>query len=135
MGSSGSRIGGLLLAVALLLALTAVPVIANAAGGASGPADLKVPSSQDVAEGIAQAEKEEAEAQSARETPGAIEQREESQTAFGELSSGDAEQLLRESFTDQIESLNSDPARFLSDATSHRTAPRRTPSATPSGSR
>lgn len=110
------RIAGASAAAAVFLVVSAVPVIA-ASTAASPPGAGELPTARDVAAGIAQAAEEEAQAAAERQTPAATEEREESLTAFADLSESEAEQLLHNRFDEQIEALNDDPARFLSDAT------------------
>jgi sugar lactone lactonase YvrE len=76
-----------------------------------------VPNGADVAEGLTLVEEREELLQAELESPQAAQERSESRHAFASMSGDEAEQLLRSKFTEEIEALNSDPARFLSDAT------------------
>jgi sugar lactone lactonase YvrE len=118
----GSRWAGrgkwFVLFVLLLGAVAAAPVLADPPAdpppAPSGISDL--PDAEDVAEGVAQLKRKEAEEQAERETPAAVEERAESQQAFSDLSADAALQLFSSQFSAQLETLNSDPARFLTDA-------------------
>ncbi|MDX6634361.1 MAG: tripartite motif-containing protein 71 [Solirubrobacterales bacterium] len=61
-------------------------------------------------------EAEEAERDDWLEGPAAKHEREVSQDAYADLSPSASEDLLRGAFPEQLETLNADPARFLSDA-------------------
>jgi hypothetical protein len=61
-------------------------------------------------------EREEREHEEWLATPEAVEEREASWEAFGDLAPAQAEDLLRTVFGEQLATLNDDPARFLSDA-------------------
>jgi YD repeat-containing protein len=61
-------------------------------------------------------EREEREREEWLESPEAIQQRQASLQAYADLSAGESEELLRTVFAEQLEALNGDPARFLSDA-------------------
>jgi len=119
-----NRVGGgrvvlrLLPVVILLSASTASLAVAttpSASAEAFDPTD--VPSGADVAEGIARAEELEGVRQAELESSRAVEERDESRHAYAELSPAEAEQLLHSRFAEEIATLNSDPARFLSDVT------------------
>jgi sugar lactone lactonase YvrE len=76
----------------------------------------KLPGASDVAEGLREAEKLEAEEQQLRETSQAEQEREESQDAYTDLTAPQAATLLQEQFAEQLAMVNQDPARALSDA-------------------
>lgn len=115
----------------LLLACSSVPVLAAESSEApqTEPAGFtpptpkeeevaaaQVPNASEVSSAIGEAEREEAEREEWLASPEAKEQREESQHAFGDISAGESEELLRTVFSEQLEALNTDPSRFLSDA-------------------
>jgi tripartite motif-containing protein 71 len=75
-----------------------------------------LPDGQDIREGIEATEQAEAARQQWLRTPEAIQEREESRDAFAALTASAAQELLLSTFAEQLEMLNSDPARFLSDA-------------------
>jgi len=105
----------------LLLALSAVPVLAAdsplpAAPAPAEPPPVELPGLEDVNEGIAIAEREEAERLRWLESPEAVRLREESRYAFADLTSAESHELLLSTFAEQLEKLDTDPARFLSDA-------------------
>jgi YD repeat-containing protein len=115
----------------LLLACSAVPVLAAESGeepflepaGFTPPtskeeevAATQVPDAGQISGAIGEAEREEAEEEEWLASPEAEEQREDSKLAFGDLSATESEELLRSVFGEQLEALNSDPGRFLSDA-------------------
>lgn len=113
---SGGRIAALLAAAVLMLVGAIATPVSGATAGDVPTAKSELPDASDIAEGLVQVEEIERKAQEARETPKAIEEREASLTAFADLSVGEAEALLHSSFVEQLEALNSDPARYLSDA-------------------
>jgi sugar lactone lactonase YvrE len=76
----------------------------------------RLPDASDVEEGIELAEREEAARERELESPGAIEEREESRDAFADLGAAGAQGLLQAFFGEQLAKLNSDPARTLGDA-------------------
>ncbi len=61
-------------------------------------------------------EAEEAEREDWLSSPSAVQQREASWDRYDELSPSASEELLRDVFDEQLQTLNDDPARFLSDA-------------------
>jgi hypothetical protein len=63
---------------------------------------------------LAPIEKEEREYAEWLESPAAEQQRENSETAYADLSSGEARSLLSETFAEELEGLNGDPGRILS---------------------
>jgi tripartite motif-containing protein 71 len=84
---------------------------------ASEEVDLeKLPGPADVTAAIERAEEEEAEREEWLAGPEAEQQRQASRTAFTGLTAAEAEALLGDTFAEQLQSLNSDPARYLSDA-------------------
>jgi sugar lactone lactonase YvrE len=113
-----------LVLMVFLLAVSAVPAVADSQPAepqsttvASVATSADLPSGADVAAGISQVEKWELERQAELEGPEAVEERADSRHAYADLSTAEAEQLLHSQFAEQIEILNSDPARFLSGAT------------------
>ncbi len=111
----------LALFLVLLLAVSAVPVLADSppAEGIYQPSEselAKLPGPSDVASGISEFEKQEAAEQSKRETANAVEEREESLEAFVDISSSEARTLLLAEFAGQLAQIDQDPARMLSDA-------------------
>lgn len=117
----------MLLSLALLVfAIAAVPVLADSADVKPPPVALpqqpaaselaELPDAQDVAEGIAQIEGEEEKRQAELETPGAAQERVDSQQEFADVSIEEALQLFRSQFSEQLEELDNDPARFLTGA-------------------
>jgi YD repeat-containing protein len=74
------------------------------------------PDTGDVAAGLAVAEEEEHDQKAWLASPEAMSEREQSETAYADLSASDALSLLTTQFAEQLEILNTDPARFLSDA-------------------
>jgi sugar lactone lactonase YvrE len=79
-----------------------------------------VPDGADVAEGLTLAEEREELLRTELESSQAARKRSESRHAYTSISGDEAEQLLHSQFAEQIEILNSDPARFLSDASIER---------------
>jgi sugar lactone lactonase YvrE len=100
------------------LVLALAVVAAGSAFAAEEPASQQseLPNAADVAEGLEQVEEDEAEEQAERETPDALDEREESVDAFADISAEQAAELLHSSFAEEIATLNTDPARALSDA-------------------
>jgi Ca2+-binding RTX toxin-like protein len=99
---------------AVLLGLVlAVPVAFGAeAGNPETPAAQSAPAP--TAAELAPIEKEEREYAEWLESPVAERQREDSKTAYTDLSSGEARSLLSETFAEELEGLNGDPGRILS---------------------
>lgn len=135
MGSSEDaapvRLRWTVLFVLLLLALSAVPVLAAEpvpVGSTPESSDFKPPTQKeeefealapggdDIAKALAAYEQEERERQEWLRTPEAVKQREESRLGFASLTPPESEELLRAAFPRQLEALNSDPSRFLTDA-------------------
>jgi YD repeat-containing protein len=104
--------------VFLLLASSAGPVIADPSEvPAPAGTEVTLPDAQDVSQGIALAEKEEREREEELATPAAVQEREESLEAFaGSDAPSAAAALLQATFVEQLEALDDDPARFLSEA-------------------
>ena len=117
--------------VVLLLVCSAVPVFAAEQAGVPSSqeagftppsaeeaeiAAAQVPGASAVSGGIEEVEREEAERAEWLASPAAAEQREDSWFVFDDLAAGESEALLRSVFTEQLEGLNGDPSRFLSDA-------------------
>jgi hypothetical protein len=125
-GRGGIRFGWVAAFVILLLISSAVPVLADEPSEApsfSPPTDKEeeiaasqIPDAGDVGRAIAEAEQEEAEQEEWLASSEAEAQREGSWHAFGDLSASESEELLRSIFGEQLEALNADPSRFLSDA-------------------
>jgi hypothetical protein len=122
-GEMTSRRTYWIVAFALLLcAVSAAPVLADPPKGTSEEAPTEDFEQSPGDEGsvappeLGQFEREEKEQEEWLVSPEAIEQREESWLAFGDLSPEATEDLLRTTFSKQLEALNADPARFLSDA-------------------
>lgn len=110
------------LALALLLLLISVGS-AVADSQPSEPTSIStagssdVPDGADVAEGLTLVEEREELLRAELESPQAAQERSESLYAYASMSGEEAEQLLHSKFAEEIEALNGDPARFLSDAT------------------
>ncbi len=123
-GGARSRAYQATLFAALLLISSAVPVLAAEPSPelpAEAPASVEaesvqLPDAEDMREGIETAEREDAERQRWLESPEAARQREESRYAFARLSVAEAGELLLATFSAELEKLNNEPARFLSDA-------------------
>jgi sugar lactone lactonase YvrE len=75
-----------------------------------------LPTRADVAEGLAIVAEEEAQAEAELAEPASILERQESQTAFAELTPDAARELIHAEFAEVFDALNADPARLLSDA-------------------
>ncbi len=116
--------------VSLLLASTAVPVLAEDAAVQEGspreyfeappPAgpssdQIRQPTAEDISAGIAAIENEERALAEWLETPEAAAARKASRLAYTELSAAQAGQLLGDKFAEQLQTLNDDPARALSE--------------------
>ncbi len=103
----------------LLLAVSAVPVLAEEAPPPPAPTEAelaRLPDPQEIQEGIETATSQEAAREAELEGPAAAEEREESRDAFADATSSEAKDLLSALFAEQLAALNSDPARFLSEA-------------------
>lgn len=109
----------------LLLVCTAAPVLADSppeltASEAQSPAvedsGASLPSAEDIAKGIAEAERKEAERGEELESTEAVRERKASRDAYANLGATEAEQLLNAKFSEQLATLNADPARFLTEA-------------------
>ena len=131
MGSSGAavrRARWVAVFTLLLLVCSSIPAFAADALSPAESSDAtsytapseeeleRLPDAQDVQEGIEMAEAEEATRERALQTPEAITQRKESRYAFADLNATGAQELFLAVFAKQLETLNSDPARWLSDA-------------------
>jgi len=112
---------------ALLLAATAVPVLADSPGEgpASGeavlveaePVPFEPPGADDLAAALAKLESEEEARARELRGPAAVAEREASRTAFRSMdSAAEAGDLLRAVFSSELGTLELDPARVLSDA-------------------
>ena len=114
-GLLASRFRWAVVFASFLLVLTAAPVVADPS--AEGPeeslsvAEVPAPTPSEVAA----AELEEREHAKWISSPEAEHQREASQGAYASLSVGEAQSLLLETFPGQLEQLNGDPARVLSE--------------------
>lgn len=110
--STGPRRWLFFFAVLLGLVL-AVPVAFGAEdSGPETPAAESAPAPTPAE--LAPIEKEEREYAEWLESPAAEQQRENSETAYADLSSGEARSLLSETFAEELEGLNGDPGRILS---------------------
>lgn len=97
----------------LILMASAVPMVAFAdepAEEAPPAAEVPAPTAAEVAE-AQQGEREHAEWLA---SPEAARQREASRSAYSELSAGESQDLLLESFPEQLQELNADPGRVIS---------------------
>ena len=115
--ASRSSMRWLVMFTLLLLASTAVPVLADSPP--SAPEDLPagaMPDGKQVAEGLRETEVEEAAEEVQRETAHATEEREESLESFANLSPADSKALVQEEFAEQLAVIDEDPARMLADA-------------------
>ncbi len=106
----------------LLLATGSVPVLADPPASESDPAGSAEPSplpdGDDLLEATKQVEEKEEERALELESPAAVAAREESELAYKDLeSAGAVSDLLRSTFGEELEALDLDPARYLSDAT------------------
>ncbi|HEV7562834.1 MAG TPA: DUF6531 domain-containing protein, partial [Solirubrobacterales bacterium] len=95
----------------LLFFCTSVPAFALADSGEPPLAD----GAPDPTPDLAAIEREDREHTEWLSSPEAANQREVTRTAYTELSAGEAQALLVGSFPEQLEELNADPARFLSE--------------------
>src|SRR4051794_26334875 len=89
---------------------SSVPVVA-VADEASPAAEVPAPIPAEVAE----AQQEEREHAEWLASPEAARQREASRSAYSGLTSGESQELLLESFSEQLQELNADPGRVISD--------------------
>jgi streptogramin lyase len=117
----------------LLLILSAVPVFAAESsttpieGATLAPTSLGtqanwLPDAAEVAEGLAAIAREEATRKHELASAEAVREREESRDAFVNMDAAGARELLQVVFEEQLEKLNTDPARSLSGAEIVRTA-------------
>ena len=105
----------------LLCALSAAPVFASEDPPPESAQHFseeppKGPGPEDILAALREAEKQDGEREAALAGPAAIQEREDSRTAYTDLTPAEAEQLLSTQFSEQLEGLETDPARFLSDA-------------------
>src|SRR3954452_1615693 len=108
--SRGASLGLWLFAFAVLLVVTsAVPGLA-----ASPEEEPSLPSEEQLSEAIAEEEVAEASKDEWLASPEAANERGASEYAYTDISATEEEELLRTSFTTQLEQLESDPARQLS---------------------
>jgi YD repeat-containing protein len=84
--------------------------------GAEPVPGIQLPTDQQMAETLDGIDEKEADEQKALETPAAVKEREASRLAYGGISPAEAEALLTAKFPQVLAALNSDPARYLSDA-------------------
>jgi YD repeat-containing protein len=121
----------LVLFALLLLLAAAVPVMAAEEAAptsseiAPPPPSLQLsaaeapdflPDQREIAEGVAAAVREEARREEELESRAATQEREETREAFTDSTAAESKELLTSAFPAQLELLNTDPARFLSDA-------------------
>jgi sugar lactone lactonase YvrE len=100
----------------LLFAASSMPVFADPAGESPPPSETSVPSEgESLTEATEALEDEEQEQAEWLLSPEARLERESSQDAYTALSSGQAQDLLLEAFPGQLQELNADPARVLSE--------------------
>src|SRR3954468_66515 len=101
----------------LLCICSAAPVLADPAPPAE-ESSPSLPGSEELTSALIRSEAEARAEQERLEeewvTPQAEREREESQTAFADVSSGEAQSLLLAAFPEQIEALNADPGRVFS---------------------
>jgi sugar lactone lactonase YvrE len=127
MGNVGREVKGriALCFAALLLCIAAAPVLADSPPAqppetvvpepGAAPA-IPLPTNQEMAETLAQFKRQEIEKEERLESPAAVHEREASQEAYVSLAPSQAEQLLSTQFAEQLQTLNAEPARFLSEA-------------------
>lgn len=77
---------------------------------------MSLPDAEDIREGIEATEAEQAARERWLAGPEAIKQRQQSRHAFAELSAADSKGLFLDLFSEHLRRLNTDPARWLSDA-------------------
>jgi YD repeat-containing protein len=138
LGSAGDgarRAAAVFAFVWVFVAVSAIPVLAGDEEPAptdppAGAAVLGVPEeaalpnavpdeavlSAELAEGYAAYQAELAQRETELQSPEMIAEREGSKNAYADLSSVEAQELLKREFGDALENLNKDPVRFLSDA-------------------
>ncbi|HET7445372.1 MAG TPA: 6-bladed beta-propeller [Solirubrobacterales bacterium] len=120
MKSSRATLWRLVIATAIsAMLIGVVPVLAEspeAPPSAEFEDPVAPPDAGDVAAGLAVAEQAEHDEEVWLASPEAETEREGSQTAYTDISASDALALLTSQFAEQLEILNADPARFLSDA-------------------
>jgi tripartite motif-containing protein 71 len=116
----GNRWRLTLLFAALLLACSAAPVIADSSTQleeqAPGDPERFFDGDRVIPVDLANIEREEREREEWLASPEATEEREQSWLAYGDSSPGESEELLKTAFSSQLEMLNGDSARVLSDA-------------------
>ncbi len=127
-GSSRTRSAWAVVFACLFFAASTVPVVADSLDAPTEPGitlaepqpsllPSEYPTASDVAQGIAQLEKEDQKKAAELESSEAAEERADSETAYTDISPSEAMQLLHERFPEEIEALNGDPARFITDST------------------
>jgi sugar lactone lactonase YvrE len=115
--TSNERTGWLILFTVVLFAATSIPVLADPPGVSLAPAegDGSPPDAGSLTEATEAIEDEEEELAKWLTSPEAAQEREASQDAYAALSAGQAQDLLLEAFPQQLQELNADPARVLSE--------------------
>ena len=102
-----------LLAIAVLVNLVVVAPVALGAESDGGEAPAAQVAPAPTPAELAPIEKEEREHAEWLESPAAEQQREESETAYADLSAGEARTLVADVFDEVLEGLNGDPGRIL----------------------
>jgi YD repeat-containing protein len=116
--------------ILLLLAVSAVPVLAQSPPTEQAPLDEgylpsaseleELPTSADTAQAIAEVKEREAALRKELESPAAELEREETRYAYASLTASEAAALLTEEFADELAAIDQDPARAISDASVER---------------
>ncbi len=110
----------LFFAAALAVPGVAFPAAEEPVAEEAPPSLPPLPDESSITSALKEAHAAELKAQEQREqelaSPAAVQEREESALAYGDLSPAQAEGLLLSTFGDILEELNQDPARYLSDA-------------------
>jgi hypothetical protein len=124
-GGAAGRVRWLALFTILLLAISAVPVLAESPPSDQYPGDVsmpsateaeKLPDASDIAEGLQELREEDAAEKRWLESPEAEREREESRHAYTTSSASDTAELLDAFFAEHLALLDRDPLRALSDA-------------------
>ena len=125
-GGVAGRVRRLAAFTTLLLAVSAVPVIADSAPDlppavtlpeSAGPSEVRPPDAQDMAQAFAQFEQEEEDESARLASPASAGEREDSRLAFTDVTPAAAARLLGVEFAERFDALDAEPGRFLSDAT------------------
>ncbi len=107
-----------LLFAALLCVCSAAPVLADPAAPAAEAGAAPLPSPEELTSALIRSEADAKSAQAELEeqwrTPQAERERDHSRSAFADIASGESQSLLLAEFPEQIEELNADPGRSLS---------------------